>query len=288
MKRREIDRRFDSIVEFSELERYIDNQVKFYSTGMYAKLGFAVAVSFEPDVLLVDEVLAVGDERFQAKCLARIREFQEDGRTIIIVSHAPDVMRSLCDQVAVLDHGRMVALGPAAHSVQAFRHLLFGITPADETQEVDGAGWSKTVTLQIGQVRVEHPAMAERAHLLPREPMVVVVPFTAGGEIDGLLFSVAIYDSRGQLMHMIDTAGQGPMRVGRSGELFFSFEDVPLLEGTYTISVRAVRAADGRPLDLKETAASFDVVSPSRAQGVVHMPSSVELRAGRPSVAASA
>ena len=93
MSRREIDRRFDEIVAFAELEQFIDNQVKYYSSGMYVRLGFAVAVSVEPDVLLVDEVLAVGDERFQQKCIERVQQFQRDGRTIVVVSHSPDMLQ---------------------------------------------------------------------------------------------------------------------------------------------------------------------------------------------------
>src|SRR5580658_3637865 len=101
--RKEIARRFDAIVEFAELDQFIDNQVKYYSSGMYVRLGFAVAVNVEPDVLLVDEVLAVGDERFQQKCLERVREFQDDGRTIVVVSHSADMLRQICDEILVVE-----------------------------------------------------------------------------------------------------------------------------------------------------------------------------------------
>src|SRR5439155_26116705 len=110
MSKRETGRRFDDIVAFAELERFIDNQVKYYSSGMYVRLGFAVAVNMDPDILLVDEVLAVGDELFQRKCLDRVKQFQREGRTIIFVSHAPDLIRQICDSAAVLDHGQLVAV----------------------------------------------------------------------------------------------------------------------------------------------------------------------------------
>ena len=108
---KEIDKRFDEIVAFAELEQFIDNQVKYYSSGMYVRLGFAVAVNMDPDILLVDEVLAVGDEAFQRKCLDRVRQFQREGRTIVFVTHAADLVRQICDRAAVLDHGKMVMLG---------------------------------------------------------------------------------------------------------------------------------------------------------------------------------
>ena len=106
LSRRDIARRFDEIVAFAELEEFIDNQVRFYSSGMYVRLGFAVAVNVEPDVLLIDEVLAVGDERFQEKCLDRIHQFQTEGRTIVVVSHSVDhgaprcAIASLCSRPA--------------------------------------------------------------------------------------------------------------------------------------------------------------------------------------------
>ena len=94
MSKRDVDKVFDAIVDFSELEEFIDGPVKFYSSGMYVRLGFAVAVNVDPDVLVIDEVLAVGDERFQRKCIDRVNQFQREGRTILLVTHAADTVRS--------------------------------------------------------------------------------------------------------------------------------------------------------------------------------------------------
>jgi ABC-type polysaccharide/polyol phosphate transport system ATPase subunit len=124
MSKKEIDRVFDDIVAFAELEQFIDNQVKFYSSGMYVRLGFAVAVNVDPDILVVDEVLAVGDERFQRKCMERIRQFQEEGRTILFVSHSPDQVRAICDRAVVLHNGAMVGLGSPGEMVRVFRETL--------------------------------------------------------------------------------------------------------------------------------------------------------------------
>ena len=124
MSKREVDRVFDDIVAFAELEQFIDNQVKFYSSGMYIRLGFAVAVNVDPDILVIDEVLAVGDERFQRKCMERIKPFQEEGRTILFVSHSPDQVRSICDRAVVLSDGEMIGYGPPGESVRLFRERL--------------------------------------------------------------------------------------------------------------------------------------------------------------------
>ncbi len=120
LSRSEITRRFDDIVAFAELEQFIDNQVKYYSSGMYVRLGFAVAVNVEPDILLVDEVLAVGDAAFQRKCLDHVRRFQQEGRTIVVVSHATDVIRQNCERVMVLNHGQVIANDEVGEGIRVF------------------------------------------------------------------------------------------------------------------------------------------------------------------------
>ncbi len=116
----------DEIVAFAELEQFIDQQVKFYSSGMFVRLGFAVAINVDPDVLLVDEVLAVGDEVFQKKCLDRVEAFQKEGRTILFVTHGADLVRRICNRAVVLHHGEMVANGSPGESIRIFREHLHG------------------------------------------------------------------------------------------------------------------------------------------------------------------
>jgi ABC-2 type transport system ATP-binding protein len=125
LSKKEVDSKFDEIVAFAELEPFIDNQVKYYSSGMYVRLGFAVAVNTDPDILIVDEVLAVGDEMFQRKCLDRVKVFQREGRTIVVVTHAADTIRQVCDLAGVFDKGHLVAFGEPGDAVRAFReHLM--------------------------------------------------------------------------------------------------------------------------------------------------------------------
>ncbi|RFA08446.1 hypothetical protein B7R54_03815 [Subtercola boreus] len=121
LSRKQTDEYFQSIVDFSEIEEFIDTQVKFYSSGMYVRLAFAIAVHVDPDILLVDEVLAVGDEPFQEKCMNKIKEFQTEGRTIILVSHSAGQVEELCDRVVVLSHGNVVFDGAAAEGIHALR-----------------------------------------------------------------------------------------------------------------------------------------------------------------------
>ena len=124
--REEIEARIDRIVEFSELGDFIEAPVRTYSSGMYVRLGFAIAAHLDADVLLIDEVLAVGDEAFQAKCLRRIAEQMEAGTTLVLVSHDADTIERVCERVVVLDAGRVAFDGPTAEALVAYRRLLAG------------------------------------------------------------------------------------------------------------------------------------------------------------------
>ncbi|THJ65958.1 ABC transporter ATP-binding protein [Arthrobacter echini] len=123
MTEKEIRQQFDSIVEFSEIGEFIDTEVRFYSSGMYLRLAFAVAVHTDPDIFLIDEILAVGDEPFQKKCLAKIKELNEAGKTLVVVSHDFDMVRKVCERGVVLEHGRIVQDGTVS---EAIGHLRAG------------------------------------------------------------------------------------------------------------------------------------------------------------------
>lgn len=120
MSSREIDEAFDAIVEFAELREFIDTPIKRYSSGMYVRLGFAVAVHSNPDIMLVDEVLSVGDAFFQEKCLSKMHEFQQGGMTIVVVSHSPTLISDFCQNAIWIDHGRVVDQGPAKDVVARY------------------------------------------------------------------------------------------------------------------------------------------------------------------------
>ncbi|MCS5716618.1 ABC transporter ATP-binding protein [Herbiconiux sp. CPCC 205763] len=160
LSRRQTDLYFDDIVEFSGIKDFIDTQVKFYSSGMYVRLAFAVAVHVDPDLLLVDEVLAVGDEAFQRKCLDKIRSFQAEGRTIVLVTHSLGQVTELCDRAVLLSKGQVMFDGVPHEAVRDFRDIL-------EERRVD-----------------EVTAKAEKAHEPVQEGRVVeTVVFARGREV---------------------------------------------------------------------------------------------------------
>jgi len=155
MRRTEIQRKFDEIVAFSDLEKFLDTPVKRYSSGMYMRLAFAVASHLEPEILLVDEVLAVGDAAFQKKCLGKMGDVAKEGRTVIFVSHNMLAVQSLCQRVLWLEHGEIVENGPAGTVVSNYLNKSFGGTTGSEAvwPEVEGAPGNDTVRLHAIRVR---------------------------------------------------------------------------------------------------------------------------------------
>jgi ABC-2 type transport system ATP-binding protein len=141
LSRKQTDAVYADIVDFAEVEDFMDNQVKFFSSGMLVRLGFAVAVHVDPDVLLIDEVLAVGDEAFQKRCLDKVRSFQAEGRTIVLVTHALDTVVAVCDRAVMLDHGRLHTQGSPLDVVTELRHRLLSndpdFVPEEGTREAE-------------------------------------------------------------------------------------------------------------------------------------------------------
>ena len=268
---RDIEKRFDEIVAFAELEQFIDNQVKFYSSGMYVRLGFAVAVNVDPDILVVDEVLAVGDENFQRKCLARIQEFQTDGRTIIFVTHAADLVRQICDRAVVIESGRVMCVADGAEAIRVYHEHLVGIGAADRSLgSVDGEVDPASRRITISGIDLHHPGTGQRPYMLPWEPLEVAVVYEALDALDDVVFALSIYDQDGNLIFGSDTSDVSePQAVpAGTGRVSFSFESVPLLDGSYDIST-AICSRHGVVLDVREQAAQFEVMNPGRSKGTV-------------------
>ena len=279
---REVERRFDDIVAFAELEQFIDNQVKYYSSGMYVRLGFAVAVNVDPDVLVVDEVLAVGDENFQRKCLARIKEFQDDGRTILFVTHSPELVRQICDRAVVLEEGRMLTITSAGEAIRAYHERLvaLGASPADGAAAGSEAASPGSRRIRLGEASLEHPGTGSRTYLLPGERLKVQVPFEVLEDTAEVVFGISVVDQQGTLVFRSDTAELGQAFHGSvgAGRVDFSFPRVPLLEGTYDVGV-VVQDRRGVVIDVQDHAARFEVMNPGHAAGTVAMDLVAEIRA---------
>jgi lipopolysaccharide transport system ATP-binding protein len=175
MKKAEIVRKFDEIVAFAEIEKFIDTPVKRYSTGMYLRLAFAVAAHLEPDVLLVDEVLAVGDASFQRKCLDKMKVVGEDGRTVLFVSHNMPAVTRLCERIILLDEGRVVADGPAHKVASLYLQSGLGTMAVREWKDRTKAPGNEIVRLCAVRVINEDGEMAETIDI--RRPVGIEMEF---------------------------------------------------------------------------------------------------------------
>lgn len=302
-----VDSRFDEIVGFAELEQFIDNQVKFYSSGMYVRLGFAVAVNMEPEILLVDEVLAVGDELFQRKCLDRVRQFQREGRTIVVVSHSVEMVRQICDRAAVLHQGELVALDNPGEAIRSYReHLLQRRAHIDEEHEAWLSAGEKAVEtkeiseqdaiellpygekqekrrsldLAISDVTIAFPKQVERPYLLPGEPLAIRIAYQTAIPISDVTIGIAIHDMEGRVIYGANTdlLGVDLGVLSGSGVVEFAVADVPLLDGDYPITVGAVTHDGAKVYDWHDQRYHFSVMNPGRADGLVNMPFDVTVR----------
>jgi ABC-2 type transport system ATP-binding protein len=283
LKRVEIGRVFDDIVGFAGLEQFIDTPVKFYSSGMYIRLGFAVAINVDPEILLVDEVLSVGDESFQRKCLDKVRSFQEEGRTIVVVTHNADLVRVMCHRAAALHHGRMVAEGEPNEVIRTFRERLLSdaistadLDPSLERPELSPV-WEK---VRIAEAEIVY-ASAENPQAQPGEPMRLDVTLESGEPVDDVVVGIAIYGPMGQLVYGTNTDIQGAdlsLKDGRR-RVSFLFGEVPLLDGSYAVTI-GVHTQGGLVYDSWEQRRHFEVAAPSRNIGLVNLPVRVEVGPG--------
>ena len=257
--KKRIDQIFDEIVAFSEIEHFIDTPVKFYSSGMYVRLAFAVAVNVNPDILVIDEVLAVGDERFQAKCIDRIRRFQAEGRAILLVTHSADQVRSLCDRAVVLDSGIMIANGEVSEALKIFRDAMMQEAPLASGEVAPSEISIDSVTTPNGSFDVATGAA-----------MRFDVHVTSATAYSGN-FVLEIYSREGTLISRNDRQG-APVNL-RPGPNVVSVElpNIPLLDGVFDINVGIT---DERGSNVKvwgEKVATMQVTYGGREGGLVEL-----------------
>jgi ABC-2 type transport system ATP-binding protein len=289
MTKREVDKVFDAIVDFSELEEFIDSAVKFYSSGMYVRLGFAVAVNVDPDILVIDEVLAVGDERFQRKCIDRIKSFQRDGRTILLVTHSPDQVRTICDRAVVLSHGLLVGEGEPGEVVRIFREGLMeeapGMAPPAPVVETAAAPVAISIDtpdaerpVRFTDISHSYPEDDARPYLRTGEALTVKVAFLANTASDDVVFSVELRDDSGDVLTRTDTAIMGhtfDLPAG-PGAVQIGLKDLPMLDGEFTYCI-GIQSRGGVLYDWRDPAGTFEVMNAGRATGSIYVPTEAAL-----------
>ena len=269
---KQTDAVLDDVIGFADIDGFVDSKVKFYSSGMYMRLGFAIAVHADPEILLVDEVLAVGDEGFQRRCLDRIRTFQQEGRTIVLVTHVVDHVRQICTQGVMLVNGRVQVKGSPDEVVQAYRRLLLG----------DGRAWSEVEpsgAVSISAVEVIPPDGRTPFDVRPGDDLTVQLELHANAPVDDADVFLQLHDAQDAVRFRSSAAELGSVlgRVAGRRRVRFTLRWIPFTSGSYGVTV-GVTSRDGTQVHaVAERAASFSIgVQPGR-QALAHIETNVEI-----------
>ena len=305
LTKREVGRRFDEIVEFAEMEDFIDAPVKTYSSGMYMRLGFAVAIHVDPDVLLVDEVLAVGDEGFTHKCLDKFSEFKRRGKTILLVTHSLGLVERFCDDALWMDTGQKKATGDPKRVVGAYitdvekseeqqlaatdakaqesagtidpdepgsaalpdHPVETAEAPADMFRATEGRWGSREIEITDVQLLGPDGAAAHVFH--SGQPLVVQLQLRAALAMDDFVVGIGLFNAEGVCCYGTNTSIEGlrAVRIHGDATARFTVESLDLVEGTYKLDV-AVHKLDGYPFDYHRLLHTFRVKSRTKDVGI--------------------
>jgi len=268
MKKPEIDRKFDAIVDFAGIEPFIDQPVKNYSSGMYVRLGFSVAINIDPDILLVDEVLAVGDAMFQEKCMEKFAEFRRAGKTVVIVSHAMGSMRTLCDNVAWLRHGELIEVGPSNDVVDTY--VDEGHT--DRVEMADGSTRWGSGEARLTNVELLDADDSPTTRAYPGDAITFRMHFDTSKPIDKPVFGLALETIEGVYVwaHHSRDGNMVPDRIEGTGSIDLTVPSLPLQAGTYDLNASIVDYTTTHTYDFRRSCLRFDVLSraPHESGGV--------------------
>lgn len=277
LDQKEVDRHFQSIVDFSELESFIDVPVKHYSSGMYMRLGFSVAIHVEPDILLVDEILAVGDQAFQRKCIEQINALKRQGTTIILVSHNLDMVRNLCTRLLWVESGRLRAEGSVSAVAGQYMAASYDQYPRLNGNLQDGPfeRWGSG-EIVITDVRFLNEDGEETNQFRTNEPMTIEMDYWAREPIEEPEFGFAIHRQDGVHVNGPNSraGGLSTGRVHGTGTIRYHVEHLPLLPARYYLTAAIHDSRLPRAYDHHEQAYAFRIVPGGTAElhGLVTLP----------------
>jgi len=269
LRRRDIAQRLDSIVAFSDLERFIDHPVKHYSSGMFVRLAFSVAMEVDPEILILDEVLSVGDERFREKCRVRIGEFRRRGKTFLIVSHDMDTIQAICDRVLVLDGGKTVLEDVPARAVSEYHAINALGEGASAGPEVREWGTREAVILGVALRNARGDTVTT---LGAREGFTAEVRWRATRRIEDPVFGFALCDGEGRLLYGTNTAIDGcaiPAIEG-DGTIEFEVESIPFQRGRYYLTF-AIHSRDHKTFHRLDNCRAITVTPDGEHTGTVRL-----------------
>ncbi len=275
MKRHEVRALFDQIVSFAELESFIDTPVKRYSSGMFVRLGFSVAAHVNPDVLLIDEVLAVGDMAFQQKCMQRIHELKRQGTTMVFISHNLNAVQRICDRAILLNAGEVTAQGNVADVIHAYREQVVAKEKKRFSKSVGRAteqlGAATGVRITSVALRNGHRQVAESFET--GAPLTVEIAVDASRPVERPVINVSLERLDGLVCHVATTRGRnvlpGPLHGAQVIRL--TYPALNLQPNTYGVSVEITEEGRATPLESRKFVSLFSVTSDQADGGVVRL-----------------
>ncbi len=270
LTRAQMRERFDAIVAFAELDEFIDQPVKHYSSGMYVRLGFAVAVEVDPDILLIDEVLAVGDVNFQRKCIEKMEAFRRAGKTMLIISHDLPTIQSISDRILLLDQGRIMGLGEPDAVVGSYRALA-------RKQSVSGLEreWG-TGEIVIEGVDFMNASGEESDCFACGDSLTARIRYRADQQIENPVFGFSLADPQGRLVFGSNTqiGGANVPVVEGKGSLTLELENLPMATGTYLFSFSVHSSDHSTNYHRLDHYFAISMENETSFEGVCFMPSS--------------
>lgn len=274
MRRKEIAAKLTSIVEFAGVERFVDTPVKWYSSGMYVRLGFAIAAHLEPEILLVDEVLAVGDAEFQLRCLQRIRSLKDQGVTIVFISHDLTTVEQLCDSALLLERGEIAGLGDPATVVAQYHTSLTCAAPsalAAPTEPRPGA--APPGALKVTNLTLSSPQSGRDIGFRTGDALTVSLRYAAAHPIRNVVFEVSYYSSDGKTLFATATNAARPANVEPpGGTIEFTCAALPLKPGAYYVGAVVRDAASSHAIDWWDGGTTLYVEPGPAAPGQFYVP----------------
>lgn len=270
LTRKEIDARVDNIIEFSELEAFIDNPVRTYSSGMYMRLAFAVAINVDADILLVDEILAVGDANFQAKCFNKLREIKANGTTIVIVSHSLGQIEEICERSIWIHEGKIQKEGNPREVHPAYLEYMGQKRPEAASEKVKSEGERPgDGRVRIKTVEVISGKEGESNVFRTGEPVTLNISYNVVEKVEEASIGLEVYNGDGVKCYSTDTRTEKMdyIKLERDGEIHLILENLELLNGKYTMDF-SIKSKDSFPIDSYTKAFSFEMYSDVKDTGI--------------------
>lgn len=271
MRRREIAAKLDSIIDFAGVRSFIDMPVKRYSSGMYVRLGFSIAAHLDPDILLLDEVLAVGDATFQEKCVERLRELERAGKTIIFISHDMSAVEQLCDRVLLLQQGRVVADGAPREVIAQYRHSAAEFISNTRLSDV---GMPMTKQAEVTSLRFYDDAGRETITFTTGAPLIARIECHASAPIPDAVLGVFFYTHKDEMICHFSSLEQGTDVALPAGRSVYEFHcpALGLQPGTYHVDVAIERRDSTELVDWQYHCALLMVADGKPVRGNVYIP----------------